>query len=205
MDALEDVGRGNTARNHVDHVGLRQHGADRRHALRFFGLARQSADLVLGDAKVARDVFEKLTGARSALAGHLVAQHLAAFVDFDCAAVQGAAIERRARFRIEVDRAARMRGHRIEMPGVESNAFALTGGRDIIDVVLFELGVLEKLLEGDAGKLHWIALADAQDRTRQPFRIVALDLEHSRFDRAGADVDSCCDGHAEASGLAPPS
>src|SRR5215831_13493048 len=83
MDALEDVGRRDPARDHVDDVGLGQHRADAAHDLRIVGLSRQRPDLILGDAEIARDVLQELSGPRRALAGYLVAQHLAALVEAD--------------------------------------------------------------------------------------------------------------------------
>ena len=118
-------------------------------------------------------------------------------------AVQGADVEHRARGRLQIDGAAGMGRHRIEVPGVEGHALGFPGGGDIVDVALAELGVGQDLVEGDPRQLHRIALPDAHDRTRQPFGIVALDLEQRRLDGARADIDSRRDRHAAVSIAAP--
>src|SRR3974377_2366035 len=96
-----------------------------------------------------------------------------------------------------------MRGHRVEMPGVEGNAFALSGSRDVVDILRPKLRVLERIVEGKPCELNGIALADAQQRTTQPFLFAVLHLEHGRLDRPGADIDSRCDGHDALPSLCP--
>ena len=164
VNAFQNVGSRDAARDHVDHVGLGQHGTDAADDLGIIGLARQRTDLVLRDSEITCDVFEELPRTRCALAGHLVAQDLAALVDADRASMQRADVERRPRFRIEIDCAARVRGHRVEMPGVERHALAFTGGRHVVDVLFRELGLLQGLIEDGTGELDRIALADAQCR-----------------------------------------
>src|SRR5512136_2012509 len=134
MDALQDIRRRNAARNHVDHVGLREHGANAAHDLGIVALARKRSDLFLRDTEIPGDVLKELPRARCALARHLVAEDLAASIDLDRTAVQRADIERRTRFRVEVDGAARMGRHRVEMTGMERYAFSFARGRNIIDI-----------------------------------------------------------------------
>jgi hypothetical protein len=196
VDALDDVGGGDAARNHVDHVGLGQHRADRRDHLGVVGLRAQRADLLLRDAEVAGDVFQELPRARGALAGHLVGQHLAAFVDQDRAAVQRAAVEDRAAFGVEIDGAAGMRGHRVEVPGMERDRLALAGGGAIVHVGAGQSRILQRLVIGGARELERVAVADPDESARDPFGPVALVAEDGDLDRRGADVDACGDRHA---------
>jgi hypothetical protein len=58
-----------------------------------------------------------------------------------------------------------------------------------------QVRIREHLVVGAAGKLHRVALADAQDRAGKPCALAVLDAEHCRFDGAGADIDASRDGH----------
>ena len=70
------------------------------HHFGIVGLQRKVADLILGDTQVAGDIFQKLAGARRALAGHLVAQYLAAFIDDNGPPMKRATIKNRAGLRV---------------------------------------------------------------------------------------------------------
>jgi hypothetical protein len=123
------------------------------------------------------DVLQDLARAGCALARHLVAQHFSTLVDRDGAAMQRPDVQRRARFRIEIDGASGMRRHRIEVAGVEGYALPLAGGRDVVQVLLGDAGVLQHLVECHACEFHRVTLADAERRSGKPGRIRTIDLE----------------------------
>src|SRR5262249_8618826 len=134
VNAFENIGGGNAARNHVDDVRFGEYRADAADDLRIVGLARKRPDLILGNPQIAGDVLEELARTGGALARHLVAQNLAAFIDADGASVERTDIESRPRLRIKVNRTARVGGHRVEMTGVERYAFPFACGCNVVDI-----------------------------------------------------------------------
>ena len=77
---LRMFGMRDAARDHVDHVGLGEHRADRRARLGLVGLQRERRRSPRASRRGSGDVLEELARARRALAGHPVAEHLAALV-----------------------------------------------------------------------------------------------------------------------------
>jgi hypothetical protein len=152
---------------------------------------RQRADLLHRHAQVARDVLQELARARRALAGHLVAQHLAALVDADGAAVERADVDHRAGLGVEEDAAAGVRGHRVEVAGGELDVLAFAGGGDVVDVAGAQAGVGQHAVVALAGQRHGVAAADALAALGQPFRAARpRAAEQHGLDGARADVDA---------------
>ena len=55
--------------------------------------------------------------------------------------MQGAHVHGRAGLGVQINGAAGVRGHGIEMPGAEFDIFALARGGDIVDVVFRQTGL----------------------------------------------------------------
>ena len=195
MNSLENIRRCDATRHHVDDVGLGEHRADAGDLLRIVRLFRQRSDLVLGNAKITRDVFQELAGARRALAGHLVVQHLAALVEPDGAAVQGADIERSAAIRAQIDGAAGMSGHGVEMTRMKMQRLALAGRSTIRDVLALQTGLHQSVVVDLFRELQGIALTHAVNPLDEACFTATFDVEERDLDRAGPDIDPRCDRH----------
>jgi hypothetical protein len=96
---------------------------------------------------------------------------------------------------LEVDAAARVRRHRVEVAGVEREGLAVAGRGDVGDVLPAEAGLLQDRVVGLLGELVRIALADALRRAAEPARLALARLEQRRLHAAGTDVDACRDRH----------
>src|SRR5271165_1376259 len=126
MNAFENVGRGDSPADHVDHIRLRQYRADAADYLWIAGAARQRSYVLQGDAEVARDIFQELARAGSALAGHAIAEYATALINAHGARVQGPDVKHGADFRHKEDRATGMGGHAVKVPAAKLHQLALT-------------------------------------------------------------------------------
>ena len=135
----------------------------------FAPLAKHEGQLVVDDLDLLA-VDEELAAAARALAGHAVRQHLAAPVHADGPRVQRAHVEHGAGARIEIDAAAPVRRHRVEVAGMERDALALARRGAIRDIAARKAGILEREVVGFGRELEGIALAQLVDAPRQPLR-----------------------------------
>ena len=132
----QDVGRGDPAGHHVDHVGLGEDRADARALLGLLRGERERSDLLERDAEVAADVLDELAGPRGALARHPVAERRVRVSSTTIARAWRAPTSSTARAPgTSSTPPAGVRGHAVEMAGPEVDQLAFAGRRDVSDVL----------------------------------------------------------------------
>src|ERR1039458_4667694 len=134
MNTFENIGRGDSPADHVDHVRLRQDRANAADHLRIAGAARQRAYVLQGYTEVARNIFQELARAGSTLPGHAIAEHAAAFINTHGARVQSPDVENGAHFRHKKDRATSVGGHAVEVSATKIHQLAFAGAGHIANV-----------------------------------------------------------------------
>jgi len=158
-------------------------------------LETTSADLVLGNTQVARDILQELSRTRCTLAGHSIAEHFTAFIHLHRTAVQSANVQHCAGFGLQVNGAPGVSGHRVEMAGAERDGLAIPGRGDILNVVTAQAGIFEYCVIALLGQFKRVTLTNPVSAPRQPFRLVAFNIEQNGLNRSGSQIHPCCDCH----------
>src|ERR1700690_267376 len=107
--------------------------------------------------------------------------------------MQGANIEGGAAIRAQIDGAAGMGSHGIEMAGMKMQRLALARCRAVCDVLALQTGLYQNVVVDTFRKLHGIALAHALYALDQARFGTTFHIEKRNLDSAGSDIDPRCD------------
>src|SRR5271166_157008 len=191
MNAFENVGRGDSPADHVDHIGLRQDRADAADHLWIASAAGERSNVLQSDTKVTGNIFQELAGAGSALAGHAVAEYAAALVNAHGARVQGPDVENGADFRHKKDRTARMGGHAVEVSSAKIHQLAFAGAGHIANLLRSHARRAECRLVSLIDYLAQLAAPYALGKQRKHLGLTAAGgEEYGNLHRAGTYIDA---------------
>jgi hypothetical protein len=81
------------------------------------------------------------------------------------------------------------------MAGTVSNAFAVTSGGTVSDIIPAQAGILEQFIVGFFRQLERVALTNHRGTFGDPFSLTIFIPEDGNLYGARADIYACCRNH----------